>query len=174
MEHIDRSISFSEHLCVCMYTHNMHTWTVVMLWFRTSLLCPLAYSSNAYTFHNSFWWSLVTPSHIPAMCCRNIWALHMNMCWCLACFLCQISSLYPSTLFCAPSGHPVWTTSMGSLPSGFWLVWPMRSPGRKWEGERRVRSGYSFPWLPPCRSTSGWPWPSSAGPCKSLHEILCF
>ena len=63
-------------------------------------------------------------------------------------FLCRLSSLYPSTLLCAPSGCPVWTTSVRSLPSGFRLVWPVGSADRKWGGERRVRSLHSSGSLP--------------------------
>ena len=141
----------------------------VILWFRTSLLCPLAYFSDAYTFHHLFWWSLVTFSRIPTLCCGNICALRVNSAV-TVCFL-RRWSLYPSTLLCAPSGCPVWTTSVRSLPSGFWLVWPMGSTDRKWEGERRVRSLHSSRSLPIGLQQDDCP--SSACVCVQSCPTLC-
>lgn len=137
-----------KHLYIGMPMYNSHTWIAVMLWFRTSWLCPPACSADLTL-------SRIHPGGqvLPPLAFL-LWTAEIMF------DPCKWHGLVPGVLLasgcsvdlplCDPRGSPVRATWMGSLPSGFRLVWPMRSPGRKWEGERmrRVRSGYLFPWLP--------------------------
>lgn len=137
-----------KHLYIGMPMYNSHTWIAVLI--QNKLTVPTCLLCRSYAFQNSSWRSSVAASSIPTVNCgNNVWPLQVTR----ACAWCAAGIrmfCWPATPFCDPRGSPVRATWMGSLPSGFRLVWPMRSPGRKWEGERmrRVRSGYLFPWLP--------------------------
>ena len=126
----------------------------VILWFRTSLLCPLAYFSDAYTFHQLFWWSLVTFSHIPTLCCGNICALHVNSA--------GDGMLLVSVIFSLPL-HPAlctqWLSCVDhiSMFLALWLLVGLAN-GERWQEMRGRKESEisSFLLLPPHRTTTGW------------------
>lgn len=75
MERLDVNTPFSERVCV----HTVCTCEqLVMLWLRTSLLWPLAYSPHTHSSHNSSWWSLVTSCSTSAVSCGSTQALHVD------------------------------------------------------------------------------------------------
>lgn len=145
MEHLDINISLSEH----MYTYNTHTWTVVMLLFRTSSLCLLAYSSHAHSSHNSSWWSLVPPFSLCTVSWSNAWALRVSMCLWLGCFCVGF--------FCTPPPCPPHRLSCIGHISGVCALRPLVSlaseePWQEGDQEKRWGQAIYSPGSPPAGS----------------------
>lgn len=138
-----------KHLYIGMHMYNSHTWIAVMLWFRTSWLCPPACSADLML-------SRIHPGGqvLPPLAFL-LWTVEIMF------DPCKWHGLVPGVLLASgcsvdlpPHSVTLEVVLYGPLEwapcplaSGWFGPWGALA-GNKRERERRVRSGYLFPWLP--------------------------